>query len=50
MNSRCACFLISNRYHGFGISVTMRWTRRQESKDKNQDARKKYFIKKKLRN
>ena len=51
MNSRCACFLISCRYHKLSLSVTMRWTRRQESKDKKtgnikKKKEKKYFIKK----
>ena len=46
MNSRCACFLISCRYHKLSLSVTMRWTRRQESKEKKSGRQKRIFYKK----
>ena len=39
-------FLISNRYHELSLSVTMRWTRRQESKDKKTGQQKNIFYKK----
>ena len=38
--------LISSRYHELSISVTMRWTRRQESKEKKSGRQKRIFYKK----